>query len=67
VVEGTQPNCPICKRPFKKTSIPIIHTLLDAIQLNCIHEGCDTKPTYEQFYKHILQCPMRRLNCSGCN
>ncbi|CAD8192062.1 unnamed protein product [Paramecium octaurelia] len=65
-VETTLPNCPKCKRPFKKTSIPIIHNLLDSIQLSCIYEECTTKPGYEQFQKHILQCPYRRINCSGC-
>ncbi|KAM3138223.1 hypothetical protein pb186bvf_009686 [Paramecium bursaria] len=59
-------NCPKCKRPFKKTSVPIIHNLLDAIQFSCIHEGCRIKPQYEQFQKHIINCPFRRLNCPGC-
>lgn len=54
-------KCPKCDKIFKKTSIPLINSLLSEILLKCpfIEYGCNDVISYDSYLKHALQCGYR--------
>ena len=60
VEEGDEPvrKCPKCSCIFKKTTIPLLNTILSGLVLKCVYSnsGCREEISYEGFLKHVLIC-----------